>query len=55
MTVKELQDKLSEYSPDLEVMVGPTSADMVTEIIDIDTVNSWDPDESPIVTLFYDL
>lgn len=55
MTVKELQDTLSKYPSDLQVMIGPVSAHMCVEIVDIDTVNSWDLDEPPIVTLFYDL
>ena len=46
MTVKELQNKLSEYPPDLEVMIGPISANMVIEICDIDIINSWDSDEN---------
>lgn len=55
MTVKELIERLSEYPDGLQVVICPKSASMAIEVDSIEEVQSWDPDESPMVGIFYDL
>lgn len=55
MTVKELIKKLSEYPDGLQVVICPKSASIAIGVDSIEKVQTLDPDEPPMVGIFYDL